>query len=284
MSLLEMQRAISEILTNASLRDRFLKNPEEICMRYNLNSNEFNSLKAINKERLSIYSVSLQHGRLRIALKAFPLTAKLLVNKLSDLTPRYCQEYAPISVSGSLLNAEALRFYDFMMKLLNTGEITDKYIKDVINYEKIIFFLESNYEAQNNNQYIAETQLTVNSLHQYIPIKCQNMQVYAFSHNIVDLIATIKNGELPLIDEENHCLILFFQSSSSTVNIKRINEMTHNLLNLCDGQCSVQRILDQIVNLTGIVESESLANLSIGVVKVLNKLQKSGIILFKNKP
>src|SRR5579862_5817349 len=76
MSLPQLQELLSRVLTDEEFRNLFVADPDRAVLGYKLTEQERASLDGIDLGRLRAHSTLLQHGRVQLALKAFPLSSR----------------------------------------------------------------------------------------------------------------------------------------------------------------------------------------------------------------
>ncbi|MCA1568640.1 MAG: Os1348 family NHLP clan protein [Acidobacteria bacterium] len=288
MSVLEMQRLLGKVLTNEDLRNAFLRDPHSVCQTYELTPRERESLSLIDANRFKIYAASLQEGRVSLALVAFPLTKLVLSEEGGPLVARYCKENPPLPVSSSPMFNEAMVFYSFLNKLVATGEMKSKYLRDVLEYEKNLFFIGNDVETSRSSSDFARLNreiidnLTDEVMLDSKPIKGAHAEVVSFDYDVIELAALLAKQEMP--DLETKHTYLLFSKVPNEVGIKtsKINKSTMRLILMCDGTRKTEAILSELARDNGTESKDVVARLTSACLPILRQLCKSSVITFRN--
>lgn len=289
MSVLEMQRLLGKVLTNENLRNAFLRDPRGLCETYELTPRERESLSLIDPDRLKIYATSLQEGRVSLALAAFPLTRFVLSGEEGDgLVARYCKEHPPLPVSASPMFNEAKIFYGFLAKLAAAGEFKSRYLRDVLEYEKNLFFLGNDAEVSRSSGNFAGANrrllddLTDEAMLNSKPVKGDHAVVASFDYDVVELAAALARQEMP--EAEPKPTYLLFSKVPNSVGIKtsKINRSTMRLISMCDGTRTTQDILAGLAGGHGAEAEAAVKRLASACLPILRQLCESSVITFRD--
>lgn len=288
MSMIEMQRLLSRVLTDADFRQAFVDDPQEACGAYVLTSKEVDSLKAIDRVRMESYALMLRDGRVGLGLKAFPVTSRMLPPDFHNFAARYVREFPPVPGAGAPMLLEAMTLYRFIARLVAEGSLDVPYLGDVLEYEKNLFLLGNDLElAELANACAAENarppeDFTEVGLRHLRPCKGGHVQVGHFRIDIVELLSRLSNGLKPEAcpEEETHILFLKIPHHAG-ISVSRLNKVTANLIGLCDGERTTAELLAELASNLGIASDAGNAELAVRCVGMLKQLVKSNAITFR---
>lgn len=289
MSMIEMQRVLSKVLTDDDFRQAFADDAQEACGAYTLTAKELGSLKAIDKVRMESYSTLLREGRIGFGLKAFPVTARMLQPVFRRFIPRYVREYPPLPTTGSPLLFEAMSLYRFIARLIGEGSLDVQHLSDVLEYEKTLYFIgndpkvaaRANACAEENSRLPVELAEDVTVRH-LKPLKGDHAEVSRFSLNVIELLPLLDAGQAPEVSPpEEETYVLFLKTPHQPgVNISRINKATANLINLCDGRHTTAELIEELAGEAGLESDAGRSEQARRCVGLLSRLLKSNVISF----
>lgn len=257
MTLLDMQRVFSRILTEKNFRNEFMRGAPVPPVGYDLTCFELDSLRDFRWDRVGLHSALLAHGRLELALKALPLTSLLLHSQLHEHLDRFCAEYPPVPMEASLLYAEATRLCDFAGTLLGEGALRPPWAADIIAWERAVLSLTVSVAAASSAIEVAELKVSLPrplaELTQLIAVAGSHIQTLSSAYPLPSLLATLQEGAVPT---EVRPLpvpvrILCRKRPRGTVETIKINEATAALIEACDGERTVGEITDVLVSRFG---------------------------------
>jgi hypothetical protein len=288
MSMIEMQRLLSRILTDADFRQVFVNDPQEACGAYVLTSKEADSLKAIDRVRMESYALMLRDGRVGLGLKAFPVTSRLLPPDFHNFSVRYVSEYPPVPGPGAPMLLEAMTLYRFIAGLVAEGSLDVPYLREVLEYEKNLFLIGNDLEiAALANACAAANaclpeDLTEDEVRHLKPCSDGHVLVSRFGLNVIELLSHLSKGRTPEACPEEETYILFLKiPHHAGVSISRLNKVTANLLGLCSGERTTAELLAELASDAGITSDAGKAELAVRCVGMLKQLVKSNIITFR---
>jgi hypothetical protein len=249
-TLLDMQRVLSRLLTDTAFRTSFIAGAEPRPAGYDLSSRELASLRNLHWARVSLHSHLLLHGRLQLALKAMPLTTALLKAQLHDHLDRFCAEYPPVPEEASGLALEAGRLSDFALGLLREGTLTPSWASDIVTYERTLVTLAASEEAAASADRVAglnECRWPPEQLAGLVPVAGPHARVASFSYSLPDLITVAEAGDGPQpVPLPVPMLILFHKTSRGPVQVARVNAAAAARVEACDGTRTAAGVLDQL--------------------------------------
>jgi hypothetical protein len=254
MTLLDMQRVLSRILTDRAFQDAFIAGADPPAS-YALSAPELRSLRGLRWDRVSLHTSLLAHGRLELALKALPLTTRLLESQLYERLDRFCAEYPPVPQPGSTLYLEATRISAFALGLLRAGVLQPGWAADVIVYERTLLTLALSEEAGASASRTADLNMEHSQAEpgqfpgnhgDFVPVAGPHAEVISFSYPIPDLIAALQAGGMPGNVQQETTRILFHKAPRAPVHVVRISTGTVALLEACDGSRTVAGVLEEL--------------------------------------
>jgi hypothetical protein len=286
MSLLEMQRVLGKVLTDETLRNAFLSDPNSVFSGYRLTPREAESLSKIDTERLKIYADSLKEGRVGLALTAFPMTRFLMAKEIKNFVTRYCQEVPPLPVTSSPMFNEAKLFYGFLTRLAADGEIKAKYVADVLEYEKTLFFIANSVEASSSAAAFAGANREMGDdlggemIWDLKPVKGAHAETASFNYDVVELSSHLVKEEMPELGPKRTLLLFSKIPGEVGVRTLKINKATMDLISRCDRTKTTGTILSELATAYNKVSEPEKANLVAACLRILKKLYNSSVIMF----
>lgn len=285
MTLLDMQRVLSRILTDKAFQQSFIEGDEPDPAAYRLTGRELSSLRGLRWDRVGVHAELLAHGRLELALKSLPLTRLLLSAQLSEHLDRFCAEYPPAPEAASHAWTEGSRLCDFATKLIGEETLRPSWAADLVRYERILLALATSAEA-------AASAIGVSELNdeqpgpgpgwppeQLVPVTGPHVVVASFSYPLVDLIRMLQDGHPPISVPrlERPLLLLFYKAPRGPVRTVRINEPTAALINSCDGD-------QTITGVTDLLSARFGAGIQAPAAASLGWLRENGVVAFRKMP
>lgn len=287
MSLLDMQRVFSKILTNDRFRSDFIADPERVCSVYDLESSEIKSLVSLDMSVVAKYAMMLKESRVSLALEALPVTSLLLGHDVHAISERYAQECPPVPASSSPMFNEARMFQQYLLGLVDSGELKTKYVREVSTYEMTLFFLANDVSCSEtakaftrDNAGAADADLDGEAL-KLKPLRGQHARLVTFRYNIVELMPMIANGESPDVPEQATHMLFYKIPHEVGVKTNRVNGPTKDLLELCDGTRSVESLLSELSGRYGVKTEAAKAKLEAGCLAALRQLVQTSVVTLR---
>jgi hypothetical protein len=246
-SLLEVQRTLSRILTDKAFRTAFQTDPAAAAAGYALDAAELASLAALPWRRMGTQADMLAHNRLGLALKAFPLTGRLLYEPVHQRLDEFCAEYPPTPVHGNAMLAEADRLLAFTQRLLAEDRLDPPWLGDMLRYELTTTRLAVTAAAPSAGA--APPDLAGADLASLVPVVGSSAVVLSFEYDVVDLVARLAGGGIP--DDARPArppqrLLFAKQPGTGAVRQFTVNAATVSLIGLCDQCTTVDVLLDRL--------------------------------------
>jgi hypothetical protein len=285
MTLLDMQRVLSRILTDKAFQRSFIEGDEPDPAAYRLTGRELSSLRGLRWDRVGLHAELLAHGRLELALKSLPLTRLLLHGQLYEHLDRFCAEYPPTPEAASHAWTEGSRLCDFATKLISEEMLRPGWAADLVRYERILLALATSAEAAASAIRISELndeqpgpEPGWPSAH-LVPVTGPHAEVASFSYPLVDLIPMLQDGHPPISVHrlERPLLLLFYKAPRGPVRIVRINEPTAALINSCDGD-------QTITGVTDLLGAQFGSGIQARAAASFGWLRENGVVTFRKRP
>ena len=279
MTLLDMQRVFSRILTDKAFQQSFISGDVPSPAMYQLTGRELDTLRGLRWDRVGLQAEFLAHRRLELAFKALPLTGLLLHGQLHDQLDRFCAEHPPTPQAASPVSAEAIRLCEFAGKLLAEGTLRPAWAWDLIRYERCVLDLTVSSESAASAILIAELNADGGwppaDPDDLVPVAGPHAEIAQFSHPLPDLIKVLRSGGLPddVRPLDPPLLILFYKSARGPVQVVRINEATAALIEACDGDRTIAGVAEQLSRTFG-----SGAKARMRVAAAIAQLRDAGVV------
>ncbi|HXT88648.1 MAG TPA: PqqD family peptide modification chaperone [Trebonia sp.] len=279
MTLLDMQRVFSRILTDKAFRQSFINGDAPSRAMYQLTERELESLRRLRWDRVGLQAEFLAHRRLELAFSALPLTGLLLHGQLHDQLDRFCAEHPPAPQAGGPVWAEAVRLCQFVGKLVAEGTLRPAWAWDLIRYERCVLDLTVSSESAASAIRVAELNAGASwppaDSDDLVPVAGPHAKIAQFSYPLPDLTKLLRSGGLP--DDERPLdlplLILFYQRARGPVHVVRINEATAALIDACDGDRTIADVADHLSRTVG-----SGAKARTRVAAAIAQLRDAGVV------
>ncbi|MBV9856465.1 MAG: PqqD family protein [Streptosporangiaceae bacterium] len=279
MTLLDMQRVFSRILTDKAFQQSFINGDAPSPAIYQLTERELGILRGLRWDRVGLQAELLAHRRLEVALKALPLTGLLLHGQLHDQLDRFCAEHPPTPQAASPVWAEATRLCEFAGKLIAEGTLRPAWARDLIRYERCVLDLTVSSQSAASAILVAELNADVGrppaGPDDLVPVAGPHAEITQFSYPLPDLIKLLRSGGLPddVRPLDLPLLILFYKSPRGPVQVVRINEATAALIGACDGDRTIAGVAEQLSRTVG-----SGAKARTRVAATIAQLRDAGVV------
>ncbi|WP_431924397.1 hypothetical protein [Micromonospora wenchangensis] len=197
MSLLDMQRAFSRLLTDPHFEREFFGEDAEAPSGYDLTERELDSLRRMDRKRLRLHAGNLAHARMGLALKSAPLSALVLHGQLDRHLVRFCREYPPAPAAESAVILATTRLCDFAERLFADGELRPAYAWDLLRYEKHLLVQGFGTASCHDAAEFARRPAPPELLGDCVPITGAHVLVDHFRHDLTALLPRLQAGEVP---------------------------------------------------------------------------------------
>jgi hypothetical protein len=290
MTLLDMQRALSRILTDKAFQQAFLDGDEAAQRAYDLTPRELGSLRGLRRDRVALHAALLAHGRVELALQPLRLTSALLHEQLHPLVDRFCAEYPPVPMPAGQMATEVARLGDFIVRLLDEEVLTPPWARDIVIYEKTQMTLAAGLEEWESGCRIAAANRALGQaddadLVSLVPVSGPHARVVAFPHDLTTLIPRLESGEIPVeVPALERPLRLLFvkQPNVLFVHTIKVNDATTTLLGACDGRRTVGEMLEWLAAVLGCESPGDRAQMEGLALAALRQMQELGVIALES--
>lgn len=150
MGLIQIQRTLAQLYTNAELRQKFLTNPQETALDLGLSPQETEQISKLSAFHLQEFSNSLHYKRMGEVREILPMTEKSLKAKFNELFLQFAKNYLPSGIKKH--RDDAIAFTKFLnQKSINIpawcGEIAtyEAMRLELTETKKLIIFQTFNY-------------------------------------------------------------------------------------------------------------------------------------------
>jgi hypothetical protein len=281
-SLLDLQRTLSRILTDHAFRTAFQADPASATAAYALDPTELASLTALSWQRVGAQAEMVAHNRLGLALKAFPLSAPLLYERMHARLDEFCAAYPPAPVRDNPMLAEAGRLLEFALPLLAADRLGPRWVADLLRYEFAATRLSVSAAAQASAVRTAALSADVGfgrgfNSRAATAVTGPHATVLAFDHDMVDLVARLEAGTVPdpvRLARPPQRVLFVKLPDAPTVQRFAVNAPTAALIGMADGRTTVDRLLDRLTALTG----RSRAVVEPAALQTLDRLRHLGVV------
>ena len=287
MSLLNMQNLLGRILIDDQLRNAFFKDPERIFGGYELTQREMESLRNLDADRLDFYTSGLKRRRIDIALKAFPLTKLLVSDEIKRFVAMYCHEFTPTLDSAAPALREHIGFYQFLVRLIADGKLQSKYLKDILEYEKNLFFIGNGMEASSDASEFARANrilpddFTMDLVWNLKPTRGAHVEASSFTYDVIEVASYLRGREVPDLSPKTTYLLFSKIPNELGVRTSKINKATLDLFSLCDGARTTGAIISKLAGANDLEMERDGAKLAGTCLPIFRQLCKFAVITFK---
>jgi hypothetical protein len=247
MTLLDMQRALSRLITDKNFRQAFRSGEPAAHRAYPLNARELDCLLGMQWERVGLHAEMVAVSRMRLGLKALPLSHLSLGDVVSELVDRFCAAYPPLPRTAGTATVEAERVCDFLTGLIDAGELTPAWVRDILAYERALLNVGSAYQSSESAARVARLAKPPSARSpDAVPVAGQHVALLSFDYPVPDLIASLEAAEVPAkVAQLSHpmWIILQQEADAATIRIIRVSEPTASLVGACDGRRTVAQVL-----------------------------------------
>jgi hypothetical protein len=287
MSLFNMQSLLGKILIDDQLRIAFFKDPERVFDGYELTQREMESLRKLDADRLKFYASGLKRRRIDIALKAFPLTKFLVSEEINQFVATYCQEFPPTLDNAAPALREHMGFYQFLVRLIADGKLRSKYLEDVLEYEKNMFFIGNSMEASRSASEFAcanrtlPDDFTMDLIWNLKPARGLHVEASSFTYDVIELASYLRGQEVPELRPKTTYILFSKIPNELGVRTSKINKATLDLFSLCDGARTTGAILSKLSGANDLEMERDGAKLAGTCLPIFRQLCKFAVITFK---
>jgi len=244
MSLAAYQDALAALLTDRAFRDAFLHDPA-VARRFALDEREFRSLAEIGVPPMVQHADLLEQARVMLALKALPVTARLLGGALHRTIAPFCAAVPPQPGAEPVLLLEARRFAAFLRSDAARPLGLAPHVAEVAAYEATSFEHGGSADAWEDATRFAAANAGVGPVDiaafaTCVPVRGAHARIASFACDAPGLVAAHERGET--VDRAAYaapCTVLLVKRiGRRTPDVLRIGADVRALLERCDGRAT----------------------------------------------
>ncbi len=277
--------ALARILVDAQARRRFEEEPERFREEFHLTAAQVEALRAAGLERLKGFAHDLVDKRLTIFTKLCPATLELLRRQdlLRVVAPRFVSRFLP-RTEHEYVNRTTRDFFWFaelLLEMLEAGEISCRYLEDVVRYERAQAFLTTRPELSESFRLYQQAQQAHphperEQLLSSRPRLGAHARVEFFTSDVAKVIRPLVEGEdVPDLKHEPLPLLFSKAPGARKVRAVRINPLTYELVSLCDGSRTTRQLLEQLSQARAGMDP---ARLEEGCLETLRKMYELAMV------
>jgi hypothetical protein len=261
-----MQACLARLYVDEPFRRLFYRDAATLD-EYRLTTEEADSIRAIDRNALEYFAMSLKNKRRTRIERAYPLLFSIDPDQMQRYYSRFYQVYMP---KPRDTGDEAVdNFGLFMEETLADAPHLPAYARDVARYERLFYAVElARLTADGPAATTPSLHVRVTSLDSRPSLR-RGIRVADFRHDIGTLEECLHRGEsvasLRLTPSEC-CVVFRPPTATSATKVLRINAPTRTVLDRCDGQRSVRAIVADTEAALG------AAALERGIVETIDRL------------
>ena len=234
MSLTGFQSALAQLIIDADSSRRTRCEPDGALDGYDLTALERRRLVAIaHDSKLRVAHRIHQFFRINALLQSLPLTVRLLGDRrLRSLADGFWRLGAP---RNYYYQREAARFGEYLIDLVERGELKDPYIPEVVRFELAAMDLSRGQQVKGLEAYTeSETD--------WRPRLSHNLRLVIFEHAPADLLSCLERGKAPGDIQAGRYYLLLDGSSPECIRLVPLLAELGRVLQHCEGRLSVEEI------------------------------------------
>lgn len=244
MSIGEMQACLARLYVSEPFRQLFYADPLAALGGYKLTSEESKALESLDPNLLDRFASSLVGKRSKQVERAYPLLFALDADEMRRYYWRFYQLYTAKPHHSA--HQDVMDFGTFMEESLATAEHLPPYTSDVARYERLYFwaaFATPSRAAADRREPPEPPRVTSFDAR---PSLRSDVAVADFAYDVGEIEELLQQGRAP--DERQlasgRCTIVFRPgTSTSDIQMLRINAPTRSVLDFCDGRRTVSQVV-----------------------------------------
>ena len=253
----EFQTALARLLVEPELTERFHADPDGTARELGLDDTQIAALKSAGVDRLRSFARGLAGKRFQIQkrvcqvtyrlLELYGLEAKIMVRFVRENPPLESTEFPTRSIRDGVWLTEMLQ------RMVAAGELDAPYLEDVARFERQMLAVTSFYDTVNSavefqKAYEAWPEPTPEEMLAAMPRRGIHAAVESFSCDVTQIVRQLAaDGDLPELEPQPTHLLFSKVPGWRNVRYARINDLTRELLELCDGTRSTREIVARLV-------------------------------------
>ena len=133
MGLVEIQRTLARLYTDATLRERFFGDPVSVGRELGLSDEVARELSRLPAQKVGSFADSLRAKRLLEVNKLLPMTSRVLGGEFAAHFKTYAADYSPSGVRKHL--GDALAFASYLEAKIRRASEHPRWLLDLLRYE-----------------------------------------------------------------------------------------------------------------------------------------------------
>ena len=133
MGLAQVQQLLAQLYTDATLRERFLRERQAVAEAFDLSAEEVHQVSQLSARQLTFFAHSLQRKRLNGVGKLLPLTKRALGARFADLFAQHAVTCVPRGARRS--RADAVRFAAYVEEIARRDGLEPPWVVELLRYE-----------------------------------------------------------------------------------------------------------------------------------------------------
>jgi hypothetical protein len=284
MALLDMQRALCRLITDAEFRRRFSEDFGIALQEYSLTGPEVDALSATDLKRLQRYATMVTCKRLDLALGAMPRVRRVLG---TDFFARYADEYAvrypPVpSTDESPMLTEFRRTRAFLQDLAARGDIGFPNFPEILRFEATFYLIGSDpgisaalnkFESTRSFPEVDENDTSVD---EFGPATVLERSPGA----VADTFPSAACDPIYRGADDAHTVHLLFRKRTGDpkVRITRLSDSSKRLIETCDGRTTISELVTRLCEEFGTCQMEAATARCVMACRILAEQRVLGIV------
>ncbi len=133
MGLAQMQRLLAQLYTDATLRERFLRDRQAVAEAFDLSAEEVHQVSQLSARQLTFFAHSLQRKRLNGVGKLLPVTKRTLGDRFADLFAQHATTFVPHGARKQ--RADAVKFAAYVEEIARRDGFEPPWVVELLRYE-----------------------------------------------------------------------------------------------------------------------------------------------------
>ena len=134
MGLVEIQRTLARLYTDAALRERFRDDPVGVGRELGLSDEEARELARLPAQKVDSFADSLRAKRFLEVSKLLPMTNRVLGPEFAEHFKAYAATHAPAGIKKHL--GDACAFASYLEKQIRRSRNHPRWVHDLLRYER----------------------------------------------------------------------------------------------------------------------------------------------------
>jgi hypothetical protein len=254
MTIGEMQACLARLYVNEAFRKLFYLDPQMVLEGYCLTEEEAAAIRCLDYGRLDQFASSLVTKRRKRVERAYPLLFRLNSAEFRRYYARFYQLYSARPYQSG--DQDVVEFGTFLEESLIGADHWPPYASDLARYERMYYWtrITAACDADEAIPGIIEAACPNVVGLDARPSLRPNVTVATFAYDVGAIEDALQHGSAPDKDQlPGGCSVIFRPAtSSSPIQMLRINRPTKAVLDCCDGYRTVAQIVTETEAVLGI--------------------------------